>query len=109
MNVQEMETARRLGSNVNVMVWEDGGYGLIAWKQHNEFGRHTDLSFTNPNWIELAEAFGWQGQYVSRSRDLSRAIDAALSHQGPSLIVLPIDYRENSLLTERLGNIVCAI
>ena len=40
MNVQEMETARRLNSRITVMVWEDGGYGLIGWKQENEFGRH---------------------------------------------------------------------
>ena len=33
MNVQEMETARRLNSNVVILLWEDGGYGLIAWKQ----------------------------------------------------------------------------
>ena len=28
---------------------------------------------------------------------------------GPNLIVVPIDYRENRLLTERLGNIACPI
>src|SRR3546814_6909498 len=43
MNVQEMETARRLNSDIVVLVWEDGGYGLIAWKQDNEFQHHTDL------------------------------------------------------------------
>ena len=32
MNVQEMETARRLGSEITVLVWEDNEYGLIAWK-----------------------------------------------------------------------------
>ncbi len=109
MNVQEMETAKRLGADINVMVWEDGGYGLIAWKQDNEFGRHTALSFGNPDWIGLAKAFGWQGQYVNRSCELRGAIDAALAHRGPSLIVLPIDYRENTLLTQRLGNIACPI
>ena len=35
MNVQEMETAKRLNSNIVVMVWEDHEYGLIAWKQDN--------------------------------------------------------------------------
>ena len=39
MNVQEMETARRLNSNITVMVWEDNEYGLIAWKQESHFGR----------------------------------------------------------------------
>ncbi|MEM6582142.1 MAG: acetolactate synthase large subunit, partial [Pseudomonadota bacterium] len=59
MNVQEMETASRLNSNITMMVWDDQAYGLIAWKQWAEFGRHTDLSFGNPNWGMLAGAFGW--------------------------------------------------
>lgn len=109
MNVQEMETARRLDADVTVMVWEDGGYGLIAWKQENEFKRTTDLAFGNPDWLKLADAFGWQGQVVTRSRDLAGAIRTALDHNGPSLIVIPIDYRENRLLTQRLGTIETAI
>ncbi len=109
MNVQEMETARRLDADITLMVWEDGGYGLIAWKQDNEFGRHTDLGFGNPDWLGLAKAFGWQGQHVIRSRDLAGAIHRALDHRGPSLIVLPIDYRENPKLTKRLGEIAVTI
>ncbi len=109
MNVQEMETAKRLNSNITVLVWEDGGYGLIAWKQENEFGRHTDLSFSNPDWMQLAQAFGWHGQQVSASADLRAALEAAIANPGPSLVVVPIDYRENGELTKRLGNIVCSI
>ncbi|EAR22185.1 acetolactate synthase large subunit [Nitrococcus mobilis] len=109
MNVQEMETARRLDVDITLMVWEDGGYGLISWKQEDEFGRHTDLAFGNPDWLKLAVSFGWQGQYVANARELRPAIDAALAHRGPSLIVIPIDYRENRLLTRRLGEIRCSI
>jgi len=105
MNVQEMETARRLGGRFVVMVWEDGGYGLIAWKQDTEFKRHTDLAFGNPDWLRLAEAFGWNGHRVEDSRDLQTTLRTALDEDGPSLVVVPIDYRENPLLTERLGRI----
>jgi acetolactate synthase-1/2/3 large subunit len=109
MNVQEMETARRLDSNIVVMVWEDHGYGLIAWKQDNEFKRHTDLSFGNPDWLKLAEAFGWKGHRVERSRDLKGVLQQAFDEAGPSLVVLPIDYNENRKLTEKLGQITCPI
>lgn len=109
MNVQEMETARRLDSDITVMVWVDGGYGLIAWKQEQEFKRHTDLAFGNPEWLKLARAFGWQGQWVDNARDLAPAIACALRYQGPSLIAIPIDYRENLKLTARLGAIEIAI
>ena len=105
MNVQEMETARRLNSNIVVMVWEDGGYGLIKWKQSNHFGKHTDLSFGNPDFELLAKAFDWTGFTVNNARDLVPALQKAFATPGPSLVVLPIDYRENALLTQRLGNI----
>lgn len=103
MNVQEMETARRLNANIVVMVWEDGGYGLIAWKQENEFDRHTDLAFGNPEWKGLAQAFGWNGHYVERSSDLISTLENAFNETGPSLVVVPVDYRENPILTKRLG------
>ena len=109
MNVQEMETARRLNTDIVVMVWEDHSYGLIAWKQTNEFGRHTDLSFCNPDWVQLAQAFGWNGHRVENSRDLAGVLKGAFEEVGPSLVVIPIDYRENALLTERLGDIACPI
>ena len=105
MNVQEMETAKRIGSNIVVLVWADNEYGLIAWKQDNQFGRHTDLAFGNPDWKKLADAFGWHGQYVSKSADLAAALEAAFNEEGPSLVVIPIDYRENPLLTKKLGEI----
>ena len=109
MNVQEMETAKRLNVNIVVMVWEDNSYGLIAWKQQNEFGHHTDLHFGNPDWMQLAQAFGWHGHHAKNSRDLKGILESAFKESGPSLIVVPIDYRENVKLTERLGDIVCPI
>lgn len=109
MNVQEMETIARLDLDVTAMVWEDHGYGLIAWKQEADHGSHTDLSFGNPDWVRLADAFGWWGERVENSRDLAAGLDRAISHRGPSLLVVPVDYRENMKLTERLGRLNCRI
>jgi acetolactate synthase-1/2/3 large subunit len=109
MNVQEMETARRLDCNLTMMVWEDKEYGLIAWKQWDHFGHHTDLSFNNPDWAKLADAFDWRYQFVDDSSQLLNVIEQAAGHRGPSLIVLPIDYSENKKLTEHLGEITCPL
>ena len=109
MNMQEMETARRLNSDIVVMVWEDKAYGLIAWKQQTHFGKHTDLSFGNPDWLKLAEAFGWHGHFVENSEKLVDTLETAFEEMGPSLVVIPIDYDENMKLTKRLGDIACPI
>jgi acetolactate synthase-1/2/3 large subunit len=109
MNMQEMETARRLNSDMVVMVWEDHSYGLIEWKQQNQFGKHVDLSFGNPDWAGLAASFGWAFHTTKESARLAGCIEAALAEDGPSLVVVPIDYGENQKLTDRLGRIGCAI
>ena len=109
MNVQEMETMKRMNSKCVVMVWEDKEYGLIAWKQHNQFGKHTKLDFGNPDWLLLASAFGWHGHIIDKSADIKSTLETAFAEDGPSLVVVPIDYRENLKLTERLGDIACPI
>ncbi|HET9613164.1 MAG TPA: acetolactate synthase large subunit, partial [Candidatus Limnocylindrales bacterium] len=61
MNSQELETAKRVGANVTVVVWRDDGYGLIDWKQRNEFGRPFAVEFGNPDFVDFAHSFGIAG------------------------------------------------
>jgi acetolactate synthase-1/2/3 large subunit len=80
------------------------------WRRRSDSARtHSDLSFGNPDWTTLAAAFGWRGHSVGNSRELASVLETAFEEQGPSLVVVPIDYRENALLTQRLGEIVCSL
>jgi acetolactate synthase-1/2/3 large subunit len=103
MNSQELETAKRIGANVTVVVWRDDGYGLIDWKQRNEFGRPFGVEFGNPDFVAYAESFGIAGFRPSSAEDLAATYRRALDVEGPALVEIPIDYRENLRLTERLG------
>lgn len=103
MNSQELETAKRIGANVTVVVWRDDSYGLIDWKQRNEFGQPFGVEFGNPDFVAYAESFGIAGFRPSSAADLYPTLMRALAVDGPSLVEVPIDYRENLRLTERLG------
>jgi acetolactate synthase I/II/III large subunit len=105
MNSQELETATRIGAAVTVVVWRDDGYGLIDWKQRNEFGRPFGVEFGNPDFVAFAQSFGIAGFRVERASDLYPTLMRALDVPGPSLVEVPIDYRENLRLTERLGGL----
>jgi acetolactate synthase I/II/III large subunit len=110
MNVQDLETAARLGLNIVVLIWVDGEYGLIKWKQQTQFGgRHSELAFDNPDFVKLAEAFGIWGRRLDGPNQLAGALEEAFAQPGPALIAAPVDYAENQRLTERLGNLVCPI
>ena len=103
MNSQELETARRTGANITVVVWRDDGYGLIDWKQRTEFGHPFGVAFTNPDFVAYAQSFGLAAFRPASAGDLYPTLMRALAHPGPSLVEVPIDYRENLRLTERLG------
>jgi acetolactate synthase-1/2/3 large subunit len=103
MNVQELETAVRLRAKVTVVVWRDDGYGLIDWKQRAEFGRPFGVAFGNPDFVALGRSFGIPAFRPADSTQLAACLAQALAVDGPALVEVPIDYRENLRLTERLG------
>ncbi len=103
MNSQELETARRIGANITVVVWRDDGYGLIDWKQRAEFGHPFGVDFGNPDFVAYAQSFGLAAYRPTSAADLYPTLMKALEHEGPTLVEVPIDYRENLRLTERLG------
>ena len=106
MNVQELEVAVRKNLNIVAMVWVDGEYGLIKWKQQNGFnGQHSDLAFTNPDFAMLAKSFGMWGKNVESADGVMPALEEAFAQDGPALIAVPVDYAENMKLTDRLGNV----
>jgi acetolactate synthase I/II/III large subunit len=106
MNSQELETAKRIGANITVVIWRDDGYGLIDWKQRNEFGRPFAVEFGNPDFVAYAESFGLAGFRPASADDLYPTLMRALEVLGPAVVEVPIDYRENLRLTERLGSLM---
>src|SRR5207237_2937518 len=58
MNVQELETARRLSTAFVTVVWVDGAYGSIQWQKEAGYGRSFGVGFGNAGFVTLAQAFG---------------------------------------------------
>jgi acetolactate synthase-1/2/3 large subunit len=105
MSVAELETAVRERVSLTVLVWVDGGYGLIGWKQDLHFGRRSAVAFDNPDFVQLAESFGATGYRIEQAGELLPTLERALGAAGVSVIACPVDYAENALLVERLGEL----
>ena len=101
MNVQEMETITRLGLRLTVMVWVDGGLALIDDHQGQS---GPSFGFANPQWAQLADAFGWTYAPVQGLRDLSNLLSAAQSAAGPTLLTVPVDYAAAGTMPARDRN-----
>jgi acetolactate synthase-1/2/3 large subunit len=109
MNVQELETAVRLNLPIVILLWNDNGYGLIEWKQKNQYGHSFGINITNPDFVKLAESFGAVGMRVEKTEDLPGILDEAFAAGKPVVVEIPVDYGENLKLTEKLGKLVCPI
>ncbi|MBH8597800.1 acetolactate synthase large subunit [Thermoactinomyces sp. CICC 10523] len=102
MNVQDLETAARLKLPLVILLWRDGGYGLIEWKQLEKFRHSHHVTFGNPDFVHLARSFGIEGCRVEKGEELRPLLEKALHAEGPVLIDCPVDYRENLKLEEKI-------
>jgi acetolactate synthase-1/2/3 large subunit len=109
MNSQELETAVRERIPFVVLVWVDDAYGLIRWKMELELGRSSHVAFSNPDLVSYARSFGAKGYAVTAAGELLPTLRRALADDAVSVIACPVDYRENTKLTDALGALTAAL
>lgn len=95
MNLADLETATRLKLDLVIVVLLDDGYGMIKWKQDSMGLSDFGLSFTNPDFVKLAESFGAQGHLITSAQEFQPMLEKAIASKGVHIIALPIDYSEN--------------
>ncbi|RMH58346.1 MAG: acetolactate synthase large subunit [Candidatus Hydrogenedentota bacterium] len=110
MNSQELETAVRCRLDLVIVLLNDGGYGMIRWKQEGSGLERYGLDFGNPDFVKYAEAYGAKGHRVENTADFSPLLERCLASGGVHLIDLPVDYSENvRSLTTALEEKTCAL
>jgi acetolactate synthase-1/2/3 large subunit len=63
------------------------------------------VSFGNPDFVQLAGSYGATGYQITDADELLPTLRTALASDGVSVIGCPVDYAENALLVERLGEL----
>ena len=102
MNSQELETAVREHVPFVTLIWKDCHYGLIKWKEEEQFGDTFGVEFGNPDFTKYAEAMGCRGFCVERSEDLVPTLEEAFACGEPAVVTLVVDYSDNMALSRRL-------
>jgi acetolactate synthase-1/2/3 large subunit len=109
MNMQELETAVRIGTPFVTLVFNDGGYGLIEWKQQINYDHSSFIKFGNPDFVKLAESMGLKGYRVESAFDLLPTLKEALEQDVPTIIDCPVDYSENLRFSRKADTQSCEI
>ena len=104
MNSQELETAMRLKLNLVVLIVEDRAYGMIRWKQAVDGFADFGMTFGNPDFVKYAESYGARGHRIAAAGELVPTLEAAFAAGGVHLVVVPVDYSENTrVFVDELG------
>lgn len=98
MTCMELETAVRLKLPIVHVVWKDGGYNLIQTLQRRDYGRIFGATFGDPDFVKLGEAFGVASFRIGSADQIVPTLKKALACEGPALIEMPVDYRDNGQL-----------
>ena len=92
MNGQELATASQHGAKSIVVLLNNGMYGTIRMHQEREFPTHTMGShLNNPNFANLAKAYGYEGVRISKTEEFEPAFVAALQREQGTLIEIMLD------------------
>lgn len=102
MNIQELETAKRLGVGTTFIILNDNNYGLITWKQEMSEGKSFGTTLGNPDFALLAKSFGIAGYKPTDVNDLKRILKHTISKNELSVVEISITTEVNDALTSEL-------
>jgi len=89
--VQELSTAVQFNIGVVTLVFNNNAYGNVRRDQRMRFdGRVVAADLVNPDFVKLAESFGVAASRVTSPDHFKPALEKALAHGGPSLIVVEV-------------------
>jgi acetolactate synthase-1/2/3 large subunit len=96
-NIQELETARRYGANVVVVVSCDQGWGM---ERSSQMFAQLDSTvacdlYPETRYDQIAQAFGCHGELVDQPRELRPALERAVAAGRPALVQVMVDPTNN--------------
>jgi acetolactate synthase-1/2/3 large subunit len=97
MNIQEMSTAVQHRACVKVVLCNNGYMGMVRqWQELIHGGRYSH-SYTEalPDFVQLAQAFGWRAARVTERKQLEAALAECLSSSGPYFLDVAVAAQEN--------------
>ena len=95
MNSQEMATAKINNVPVKVLIIDNRALGMVhQWQSlfYNKRYSFTELA-DNPDFVKLADAYGWRARRVEKPEDVDAALDEMLASKEPYLldVMIPRD------------------
>lgn len=101
-SAQDLETAVRKKLNIVHLIWNDGHYNMVEFQEKMKYQRASGVDFGPVDFVKYAEAFGAKVIRATSVEELEKALEEGFATEGPVIIDIPIDYRDNEKLGETI-------
>jgi acetolactate synthase-1/2/3 large subunit len=92
MTGQELATAVQFGAKTIILLLNNGTFGTIRMHQEREYPTHVSGStLKNPDFSELAKAYGYVGVKMTKTQEFEPLFKAALARDQGTLIEIMLD------------------
>ncbi|HDH4225319.1 TPA: acetolactate synthase AlsS [Staphylococcus aureus] len=99
---QDLETAIRKNLNIIQLIWNDGKYNMVEFQEEMKYKRSSGVDFGPVDFVKYAESFGAKGLRVTNQEELEAAIKEGYETDGPVLIDIPVNYKDNIKLSTNM-------
>ncbi len=99
---QDLETAVRKKLNIIQLIWNDGKYNMVEFQEEMKYKRAAGVAFGPVDYVKYAESFGAKGIRVTSPEELEAAIKEGYETEGPVLIDIPVNYKDNIKLSTNM-------
>jgi len=107
MNIQELGTAMQAKAQPIIVVLNNGMYGTIRMHQERDFpSRVSGTQIVNPDYVQLAQAYGFHAERIERTQDFAPAFDRAASSESGGLleVIVPAEMLTPAISIEQMRN-----
>lgn len=92
MTVQELGTIMQEKLNVKIIMLNNNFLGMVRqWQELFFSRRYSSTVLENPNFVQIAKAYGIAAREVMKREEIDQAIEEMLNHDGPYLLIADVE------------------
>ncbi|GIN93423.1 hypothetical protein J22TS1_44740 [Siminovitchia terrae] len=91
VNAGEMITAVQENAPIVVLLFDDGGYGILKYYQEAAYGRQTAVDLVNPDFVMMAKSMGFDSEKVTTVEEFEKGLANALESKKPYMVVVDVE------------------
>lgn len=88
VNAGELITAVQEDTPIIVLLFDDGGYGILKYYQEAAYGQKAGVDLKNPDFVMMAKSMGFESEKVTSAETFDKVLANAIKSQKPYMVVV---------------------